>query len=152
MLKYHKKEDDNMIFEDLQKANIETMKNHDKVAHEIVSLVFGKCKNEAIDKGYADRKLPDNETLRIIQKTIKELEEEKLAFEKAERAEKVEVLKAQMELLNKYLPKQLSEDEIRAIIASLEDKKIPSVMKYFKANYQGQVDNSLVSKIAKEFN
>ena len=152
MLKYHKKEDDNMIFEDLQKANIETMKNHDKVAHEIVSLVFGKCKNEAIDKGYPDRKLPDNETLRIIQKTIKELEEEKLAFEKAERAEKVEVLKAQMELLNKYLPKQLSEDEIRAIIASLEDKKIPSVMKYFKANYQGQVDNSLVSKIAKEFN
>ena len=152
MLKYHKKEDDNMIFEDLQKANIETMKNHDKVAHEIVSLVFGKCKNEAIDKGYPDRKLPDNETLRIIQKTIKELEEEKLAFEKAERREKVEVLKAQMELLNKYLPKQLSEDEIRAIIASLEDKKIPSVMKHFKANYQGQVDNSLVSKIAKEFN
>ena len=152
MLKYHKKEDDNMIFEDLQKANIETMKNHDKVAHEIVSLVFGKCKNDAIDKGYPDRKLPDNETLRIIQKTIKELEEEKLAFEKAERAEKVEVLKAQMELLNKYLPKQLSEDEIRAIIASLEDKKIPSVMKHFKANYQGQVDKRLVSKIAKEFN
>ena len=152
MLKYLKKEDDNMIFEDLQKANIETMKNHDKVAHEIVSLVFGKCKNDAIDKGYPDRKLPDNETLRIIQKTIKELEEEKLAFEKAERAEKVEVLKAQMELLNKYLPKQLSEDEIRAIIAYLEDKKIPSVMKHFKANYQGQVDNSLVSKIAKEFN
>ena len=152
MLKYHKKEDDNMIFEDLQKANIETMKNQDKVAHEIVSLVFGKCKNEAIDKGYPDRKLPDPEALRIIQKTIKELEEEKLAFEKAERAEKVEILKAQMELLNKYLPKQLSEDEIRAIIASLEDKKIPSVMKHFKANYQGQVDNSLVSKIAKEFN
>ena len=152
MLKYHKKEDDNMIFEDLQKANIETMKNHDKVAHEIVSLVFGKCKNEAIDRGYPDRKLPDPEALRIIQKTIKELEEEKLAFEKAERAEKVEILKAQMELLNKYLPKQLSEDEIRAIIASLEDKKIPSVMKHFKANYQGQVDNSLVSKIAKEFN
>ena len=152
MLKYHKKEDDNMIFEDLQKANIETMKNHDKVAHEIVSLVFGKCKNEAIDKGYPDRKLPDPEALRIIQKTIKELEEEKLAFEKAERAEKVEILKAQMELLNKYLPKQLSEDEISAIIASLEDKKIPSVMKHFKANYQGQVDNSLVSKIAKEFN
>ena len=141
-----------MIFDDLQKANIQTMKDHDKVAHEIVSLVFGKCKNEAIDKGYPDRKLPDNETLRIIQKTIKELEEEKLAFEKAQRAEKVEVLKAQMELLNKYLPKQLSEDEIRKIIESLDDKTIPSVMKHFKANYQGQVDNSLVSRIAKEFN
>ena len=141
-----------MIFEDLQKANIQTMKDHDKVAHEIISLVFGKCKNEAIDKGCPDRKLPDPDALRIIQKTIKELEEEKTAFANAGRAEKVETLALQMELLSKYLPKQLSEDEIRTIIASLEDKKIPSVMKHFKANYQGQVDNALVSKIAKEFN
>ena len=141
-----------MIFDDLQQANIQSMKDHNKVAHEIISLVFGKCKNEAIDKGYADRKLPDPEALRIIQKTIKELEEEKLAFEKAQRAERVEELKAQMEILSQYLPKQLSEDEIRNIISTLEDKKIPSVMKFFKANYQGQVDNSLVSKIAKEFN
>ena len=67
MLKYLSKEDDYMIFDDLQKANIQSMKDHDKVAHEIISLVFGKCKNEAIDKGYADRKLPDPDTLRIIQ-------------------------------------------------------------------------------------
>jgi uncharacterized protein YqeY len=141
-----------MIFDDLHKANIQTMKDHDKVAHEIISLVFGKCKNEAIDKGYADRKLPDSEAFRIIQNTIKELEEEKIAFEKASRAEKVEVLKTQMDLRSKYLPKQLSEDQIRAIIQSLEHKKIPSVMKYFTANYQGQVDHALVSKIAKELN
>ena len=152
MLKYLSKEDDIMIFYDIQKANIQSMKDHDKVAHEILSLVFGKCKNEAIDKGFADRKLPDPETLKIIQKTIKELEEERLAFEKAARAERVLELKAQMDILAKYLPKQLSEDEIRKIIESLDDKKIPSVMKYFKANYQGQVDNSIVSKSAKEFN
>ena len=152
MLKYLSKEDDIMIFDDLQKANIQSMKDHDKVAHEIISLVFGKCKNEAIDKGFADRKLPDPETLKIIQKTIKELEEERLAFEKAARAERVLELKAQMDILAKYLPKQLSEDEIRKIIESLEDKTIPSVMKHFKANYQGQVDNSLVSKIAREYN
>ena len=30
-----------MIFDDLQKANIETLKSHDKVAHEVISLVFG---------------------------------------------------------------------------------------------------------------
>lgn len=141
-----------MIFEDLQKENIRTLKEHDKVAHEIIALVFGKCKNEAIDKGYEDRKLPDPETLKIIQKTIKELEEEKIAFEKAAREEKVQELTRQKSILEAYLPKQLSEDEIRQIISSLEDKTIPSVMKHFKANYQGQVDNSLVSKIAREFN
>ena len=141
-----------MIFDDLQKANIQTLKDHDKVAHEVISLVFGRAKNTAIDKGYADRKLPDNECLQLIQKFIKELEEERLNFEKAGRAETVEKLEAQKKILEAYLPKQMSEDEIKAEIAKLEDKSIPSVMKHFKANFQGQCDMSLVSKLAKEFN
>ena len=129
-----------MLFEELQKANIETLKNHDKVAHEVISLVFGKAKNTAIDKGYPDRKLPDNECLQLIQKFIKELEEEKINFEKAGRAETVEKLQTQQKLLEAYLPKQMSEDEIRAEIEKLEDKKIPSVMKHFKANFTGKCD------------
>ena len=141
-----------MLFEELQKANIETLKNHDKVAHEVISLVFGKAKNTAIDKGYPDRKLPDNECLQLIQKFIKELEEEKINFEKAGRAETVEKLQAQQKLLEAYLPKQMSEDEIRAEIEKLDDKKIPSVMKHFKANFTGKCDMGLVSKIAKEYN
>jgi uncharacterized protein YqeY len=141
-----------MIFDDLQKANIQTMKDHDKVAHEIISLVFGKAKNTAIDKGYEDRKLPDQECLVLIQKFIKELEEEKISFEKAGRAETVEKLQQQQKILSAYLPKQLTEAEIRAEIEKLEDKKIPSVMKHFKANFSGQVDMGLVSKVCKEFN
>ena len=43
----------------------------------------------------------------------------------------------------------LSNDEIKQIISSLEDKSIPAVMKYFKANYDGQVDMGLVNKIAR---
>ena len=43
----------------------------------------------------------------------------------------------------------LSEDEIKDIIASMEDKSMPSVMKHFKANYAGKVDMSLVNKIAR---
>ena len=90
-----------MIFDDLQKANIETLKSHDKVAHEVISLVFGRAKNTAIDKGYPDRKLPDSECLQLIQKFIKELEEEKINFEKAGRAETVEKLASQQKLLEK---------------------------------------------------
>ena len=45
----------------------------------------------------------------------------------------------------------LSEDKIREIISSLEDKTLPSVMKHFKINYQGKADMKLVSTIAKEF-
>ncbi len=141
-----------MIFDELQKENIQSMKDHDKVKHEVISLIFGRAKNTAIDKGYADRKLPDNECLQLIQKFIKELEEERLNFERAGRSETVEKLEAQKKILEAYLPKQMSQEEIKAEISKLEDKSIPSVMKYFKTNFQGQCDMSLVSKIAKEFN
>ena len=44
----------------------------------------------------------------------------------------VEEINAQKTILEKYLPQMMSEDEIKAIINSLEDKSIPSVMKHFK--------------------
>ena len=46
----------------------------------------------------------------------------------------------------------MTEDEIKTEIAKLADKSIPSVMKHFKANFQGKCDMGLVSKLAKEFN
>ena len=55
----------------------------------------------------------------------------------------------QKEILTKYLPQMLSNDEIDAIIASLADKSIPSIMKHFKINYAGKVDMSAVSARAK---
>ena len=43
----------------------------------------------------------------------------------------------------------MSEDEIRNIIANLEDKSMPSIMRHFKANFAGKVDMQLVNKIAR---
>ena len=43
----------------------------------------------------------------------------------------------------------LSEEEIKNIIAGLDDKSLPAVMKHFKANYAGKVDMGLVNKIAR---
>jgi uncharacterized protein YqeY len=82
-------------------------------------------------------------------KVVKELEEERISFEQAKRDEKVTSLTNQINFISKFLPKQLTEEEIRNIIASLEDKSMPSIMKHFKTNYQGQCDMGLVSKIAK---
>ncbi len=141
-----------MLFEDLGKANIEALKNHDKIARAILSVVYGKCKNESIEKGLNAKSLPDEDVLHIIQKTIKELDEEKAGYLKVNRMESAEEIDKQKKVLEVYLPKQLTEDEIRAEIEKLEDKKIPSVMKHFKANFAGKCDMGLVSKIAKEYN
>lgn len=141
-----------MLFEELSKANIEALKNHDKVARAILSVVYGKCKNESIDKGLNAKSLPDEDVLRIIQKTLKELDEEKAGYIKVNRLESAEEIDKQKAILEVYLPKQMTEEEIRKEIEKLEDKKIPSVMKHFKVNFTGKCDMGLVSKIAKEYN
>ena len=54
---------------------------------------------------------------------------------------------SQIQLIESYLPKQLSEADIINIINSLSDKSIPNVMRHFKNNFSGQVDMQLVNKL-----
>ncbi len=140
-----------MLYEELGHANIQALKDHDKVARSILSVVYGKCKQQSIDSGLNAKSLPDGDCLRIIQKTIKELDEEAMGYQKANRPESVLEIEKQKAVIAKFLPKMMSEDEIRNEIAKLEDKKIPSVMKHFKTNFNGLCDMAIVSKIAKEF-
>ena len=140
-----------MLFEELSKANMQALKDHDKLARTILSIVYGKCKQYGIDKYQNPKEVPDSDCLNIIRKTIKELDEEALAFKNAGRIEQYEELVAQKAIIEKFLPQMMNEDKIREIISLLEDKSIPFVMKHFKANYNGLVDMGLVNKIAKEF-
>lgn len=139
-----------MVFEELGKANIQALKDRDKMARAILSVVYGKCKNESIEQGLNAKELSDGDCLRIIQKTMKELEEEAAGYQKAGRPESVAEIEAQKAVLAKFLPRQMSEEEIRKEIAALADKSLPSVMKHFKAKFNGLCDMSLVSKIARE--
>ncbi len=141
-----------MIYEDIQKANIEALKNHDKVARAILSVVYGNLKLASIDKGLNAKSLDDADAVKVISKAIKQLDEERIGYVEAGRTETVEEIDKQKEILSKYLPQMMSEDEIRAEIAKLSDKSIPAVMKHFKANFNGKCEMGIVSKVAKEFN
>jgi len=138
-----------MLMEELSKANIEALKARDQVARAIYSVILSKAKALDIELKASGKEITDADIVKIITKTIKELDEEKESYAKAGRDEEVNNIVSQKALIEKYLPKLMSEDEIRKVIDSLEDKSIPSVMKHFKMNYDGKVDMSLVSKIAR---
>ena len=93
--------------------------------------------------------MTDADMVAILQKTIKELTEEAENYAKVNNIAQVEEINAQKAILEKYLPKMMSEDEIKEVISGLEDKSMPSIMKHFKANYAGKVDMQLVNKIAR---
>ena len=139
-----------MLVDEIKKANIQAMKDKDTVARSIYSVILNKIMLENIKKREKGEELSDADVSNILQKTIKELTEEKENYEKVGNSEEVEKISAQIDIASKYLPKMLSKEEIREVILSLDDKSIPNVMKHFKANYNGKCDMRLVQEVLKE--
>ena len=138
-----------MIIDEIKKDNVQAMKDKNTLARAIYGVVMNKVLLANIEAKKDGKELSDVEVVQILQKTIKELTEEKENYVKAGNMAEAENIEKQKEILNKYLPQMMSEEEIKNIIATLEDKSIPSVMKHFKANYAGKVDMSVVNKIAR---
>ena len=138
-----------MLVDELKKANIDAMKAKDKDTRAILSVVLTRYQLKLTDARANGKELSDNDLLEIIQKVLKELNDELEGYKKVNNLEKMESINNQMKALDKYLPRQLSEEEIRSEIAKLEDKSMPSIMKHFKTNFAGQVNMALVSQIAK---
>lgn len=139
-----------MIEEQIKKANVEAMKNKDTVARAFYSVLMNKIMLEKINKREKGQEITDADVSNIIQKMIKELNDEKDNYQKAGNMEEVAHLEKQLEIAKTYLPKMLSREEIKAEIMKLDDKSIPVVMKHFKANFYGQVDMRLVQEVLKE--
>lgn len=138
-----------MLYEQIKKANIQAMKDKDNVARSFYSVLLNKIMLENIKKREKGAEVDDSDIANILQKTVKELDEEKENYQKVGNSEEVANITRQIELAKSYLPKQLSEQEIKDIILSLEDKSIPSVMKHFKANYNGKCDMKQVQEVLK---
>lgn len=136
-----------MIIDDIKKANIEAMKAHDQEKRGVYSILISRYTE--LKTSVAGKEVSDADMIKMIQKLDKELDEEKAGYLKAGRNEQAASIEAQKAALVPFVPKQMSEEEIRQVIAGLEDKSLPNVMKYFKMNYAGKADMGLVSKIAR---
>lgn len=139
-----------MTLEFFKKQKVEAMKSHDKDAVSALNVIITKIMNLSIEKRAQGAEVTEADINGLLQKAEKELVEEREGFSKAGRDENVQSLTKQIEVIKKYLPKLLTKEEIVAIIAGLEDKSIPSVMRHFKQNYQGKADMRLVQEIAKQ--
>ncbi|MCQ2556192.1 MAG: GatB/YqeY domain-containing protein [Clostridia bacterium] len=138
-----------MIIDEIKKDNVQAMKDHNTLARAIYGVVMNKVMLAGIELKKDGKELQDCDTVQILQKTIKELTEEKENYIKAGNNAEAENIETQKKIIEKYLPQMLSEEEIKNIIAGLEDKSIPSIMKHFKANYAGAVDMGMVNRIAR---
>jgi len=101
--------------------------------------------------------LGDEEIIEIIFSEIKKREEASSEFEKGKRMDLAEKEKKEIEILKKYLPEQLSEEEIEGLIkeaiaktGAIELKDMGKVMQELMPKVKGKTEGGKVSKIVKE--
>ena len=138
----------------LQEELKAAMKAKDKATLTGLRNIIGKLKAQRIDKG---EDLTDHECIQILQSSVKQLKDSIEQYEKGGRDDLAKVEAFELKLIEKYLPKQLSEEEIRISVQntikstgakSMQDmgRVMGSVMK----NLAGAVDGKVVQKIVQE--
>jgi len=136
----------------VQKEMMQALKNKDSQRKDTLSVLLSALKAKAKDKR-AD--LTEQEENEIILKEIKQTTET-MESAPADRTEIIEECKARIAVLSEFAPKQMSEDEIKAVITELlkelgieaptmKDKGI--IMKNLMPKVSGKADGGLVNKI-----
>ena len=138
------------IFNDLKEA----MKTQDKELLSVIRMVKGAISLDEIDK---KRELNDDEIIDVISKQIKTRKESIIEFEKGNRTDLIEKTNSEIEILNKYMPEQLSEEEIMEEINKVFEEIKPTgmsdmgkIMGKVTPIFRGKADMSFVSKVIKE--
>lgn len=136
---------------DLKKAKMNALKTHDENAQNVLGIIISAYQKMQIDKQGKGQQMTDADMVSVLNKTLKELSDEKEMYEENGRKEQADADAKQMEIVKSYLPKMMSEDEIREVIEKLTDHSIKAIMTEFKTNYAGKAEMGLVSKIAREY-
>ena len=139
----------NKISEDIKTA----MRAKDSLALNALRALKSALTNAAIEKGGLGTELEESESLAVIRKQIKQRQDSIEQFEKAGRPELAVSEKAEIEVLSKYLPAALSEDEISAIVdQAISDTGASSkadmgkAMKRAQELSEGRADGKLLSQ------
>jgi len=145
---------DNQIKIVLKEATISSMKKGEKEATTTLRMFSAEIKKEEIEK---KAELTEEETISIVQKMIKQRKDSFSQFEQAGRDELAEKEAREISILEKFLPEQLSEEEIlqevnQAIAESGAEsmQDMGKVMGLLKNKLSGKADMGLVSIKVKE--
>ena len=135
------------LMQDLKTA----MKTKDKRAKDTITMVRAAIKQKEVDERV---ELDDEGVLKVLSKEIKERRGSIEEFEKAGRDDLVESTKAEIDVLMKYMPEQLSEEELEKLIRQVmeennitEKKQMGLLMKNIMPEVQGRADGKAVNAI-----
>ena len=138
----------------LQDKLIEAMKNKNKPTIIGIRNIIGKIKAKKIDKG---EDLTNEEYLQVLNSAAKQLKESILQYEKGGRNDLADVEKFELSIIEKFLPKQLSEKQIKLIvkknIQEIDAKSMQDmgrIMGIVMKETLGSADGNIVKQIVQQ--
>lgn len=132
-----------------------SMRNKETLKKSVITMVRASVKQKEVD----DRvELTDDDVIELIAKQLKQRKDALVEFEKAEREDLITQTNAEIEILASYLPQQLTDEELEAVVRdaitevnaqSIKDmgKIMGKVMAVAKGKVDGKRINEMVKKV-----
>ncbi|MFC6332455.1 GatB/YqeY domain-containing protein [Paenibacillus septentrionalis] len=133
----------------------QAMKDKDKLRLSTIRMVRSSIQNLELD---LHRSLNDDELLDIFSREIKQRKDSLQEFKKAGREDLAENLAAEIDIISKYLPEQLTEEEIQEIVrqtiqelGASSKADMGKVMGALMPKTKGRADGKLVNQVVQQF-
>lgn len=139
------------LLERLNEDMKHAMKNKEKDKLSVIRMIKSSLQNESIKLG---KDLSEEEEITVLSREVKQRKDSLQEFEKAGRSDLAEKINTELTYVKKYLPEQLSEDELKVMIKSAikevgasSKADMGKVMSVIMPKIKGKADGSLVNKI-----
>jgi len=133
----------------------QAMKDKNKETLSVIRMIRSSIKNSEID---LRRPLDDDEILQVLSREVKQRKDSLQEFIKAGRQDLAESLEAEIDIISKYLPEQLTEEEIQEIVrqtiqelGASSKADMGKVMGALMPKTKGRADGKLLNKYVQQF-
>ena len=140
----------------IERSYNNSIKEKDSNSINTLRLIKSAIKDKEISLRGKQDALTDSDVLSLLQSLVKQRKDSIEAFEKANRNDLIENELNEIKVIEKFLPKQMDEDETKLILKDIISennftslKDMGELMKIIKEKYTGKIDMGLVGKIAK---
>ena len=147
----------NMLKQKLQGELKESMLAKDALKTSVLRMLLSAIGYYEIQKGGAGYEATDKDVLSAIQKEAKQHRDSIGEFTKANRSDLVDKEKKELELLQKYLPSQMTEEEVKKLVKhtinqtkATSAKDMGKVMGTLMPQIKGKADGGMVSRLVRE--
>ncbi|URM34060.1 GatB/YqeY domain-containing protein [Cytobacillus firmus] len=142
------------LLERLNEDMKQAMRNKEKEKLTVIRMIKASLQNEAIKLG---EDLNEEQELTVLSREVKQRKDSLHEFEKAGREDLVEKIRTELQYVELYMPKQLSEDEVSKIVAETvaetgasSKADMGKVMAAIMPKVKGKADGSLINKFVQQ--